>query len=167
MSPRRPPHKSSALPKPPAKALLVSAHDDEDMQDQDSQDSATEMITHLAQRMVSSTRKRREDRRNELKSELQKKSASIEKRIETAFGDQIKQVQPRSKAMKERLEYLGILLERKAAIEENLFAHTSALEKAYIDANKELSVTMKGRMNDIVTMGETKVSLRLLLQRPG
>jgi len=69
--------------------------------------------------------------------------------------------------MKERLEYLGSLLKRKAAIEEKLFAHTAALEKAYIDANKELGVTMKGRMNDIATIEEAKVSLRILLGRPG
>ena len=69
--------------------------------------------------------------------------------------------------MKERLEYLGTLLKRKAAIEEKLFAHTAALEKAYIDINKELSVTMTGRMNDIATIGEAKVGLRSLLQSLG
>lgn len=60
--------------------------------------------------------------------------------------------------MKERLEYLGTLLKRKAAIEEKLFAHTAAVAKAYIDASQELGVTMKGRIHDIANLGEAKVS---------
>jgi len=63
----------------------------------------------------------------------------------------------RSKATKEQLEHLGTLLQRKAALEEKLFAHTVALEKAYIDASQELGVTMKGRIHDMATLGDRKL----------
>jgi hypothetical protein len=65
----------------------------------------------------------------------------------------------RSKATKEQLEHLGTLLQRKTAIEEKLFAHTAALEKAYIDASQELGVTMKGRIQDMAVLGEPKINL--------
>lgn len=65
----------------------------------------------------------------------------------------------RSKATKEQLEHLGTLLQRKTAIEEKLVAHTAALEKAYIDASQELSVTMKGRIQDMAILGEPKINL--------
>ena len=54
--------------------------------------------------------------------------------------------------MKDRLERLLALLRRKIAIEERIFAHTAILEKAYIDANREFSVTIKGRLEDIAKL---------------
>ena len=62
----------------------------------------------------------------------------------------------RSKVTKGRLEQIGALLKRKAEIEEKILLHTTSLEKAYMDANQELAVTMKGRMHDISSL-ELKV----------
>ena len=64
--------------------------------------------------------------------------------------------------MKSRLEQIGALLKRKAEIEEKIFLHITTLEKAYMDVNQELAVTMKGRMRDISSL-ELKVGLSLAL----
>ena len=53
-----------------------------------------------------------------------------------------------------RLERLQELLQKKAAIEERISSRTSALERAYLDANQELSVSVKGRVSDIATLDE-------------
>ncbi|MCJ1431692.1 hypothetical protein MMC27_001047 [Xylographa pallens] len=153
----------------PTKALSNSGHEDDETQDiEDSQDSATEMVTRLAQKMVNSTKKRREARRNELRAEFLKQSAQIMKKIDVVFGDPAKQVCPkpelrlcclcvsdrrnRSQAVLAGLKELSDLLKRKVAIEERIFAHTAILEKAYLDANQELSVSLKGRMQDIAQL---------------
>ena len=54
--------------------------------------------------------------------------------------------------MKRRLEQIGALLKKKAEIEEKMFLHVTSLEKAYMDANQELAVTMKGRMHDLSSL---------------
>ena len=48
-----------------------------------------------------------------------------------------------------RIQNLSTLLERKAAIEENMLASTKKLEKAFVAANQELRVTFGERFNDI------------------
>ena len=58
----------------------------------------------------------------------------------------------RSQVVLTGLKELRDLLKRKAAIEEKIFAHTAILEKAYLDANQELSVSLKGRMQDITQL---------------
>ncbi|MCJ1387828.1 hypothetical protein MMC18_000671 [Xylographa bjoerkii] len=125
---------------PPMKAFTDSGH--EDAEAPDSQDSATEMVTRLAQNMVNSTKTRRQARRNELKADFLKQSKRVVDTIDTAFGDPAKQV------VLEGLNELRDLLKRKTAIEEKIVAHTAILEKAYLDANQELSVSIKGRMQD-------------------
>ena len=119
------------------------------------------------------TKKRREARRNELRAEFLKQSARIMKKIDVAFGDPAKQVCPkpelrlcclcvsdrrnRSQVVLAGLKELSDLLKRKAAIEEKIFAHTAILEKAYLDANQELSVSLKGRMQDIAQLEDIPV----------
>ncbi|MCJ1317548.1 hypothetical protein MMC15_002873 [Xylographa vitiligo] len=132
----------------PKKAQSNSDHEDDETQDDPvSQDSATEMVTRLAQKMVNSTKKRREARRNALRTEFLKQSTQIVKKIDIAFGDPAK-----SQVVLTGLKELSDLLKRKAAIEEKIFVHTAILEKAYLDANQELSVSLKGRMQDITQL---------------
>ncbi|MCJ1477995.1 hypothetical protein MMC13_006670 [Lambiella insularis] len=136
---------------PPKAAHSIPRHKDDASDSANSQDSATEMVTRLAQKMVNSTKKRRQTRRNELKADFLKASGRIEKSIDTSFGDPAKQ------AVKFRLEQLGQLLQRKAGIEERILAHTAVLEKAYVDAAQELSVVLQGRMQDIASMDNADV----------
>ena len=42
------------------------------------------------------------------------------------------------------------LLRKKAMIEERMLANASKLERAYFDANREFSVTLGGRVGDIL-----------------
>ncbi|MCJ1381000.1 hypothetical protein MMC17_004109 [Xylographa soralifera] len=137
----------------PTKASSNSSQENDETQDApDSQDSATEMVTRLAQKMVNSTKKRREARRNELRAGFLKQSTRIVKKIDVTFGDPAK-----SQVVLAGLKELSDLLKRKAAIEEKIFAHTAILEKAYLDANQELSVSLKGRLQDIAHLEDIPV----------
>ncbi|MCJ1282049.1 hypothetical protein MMC26_001372 [Xylographa opegraphella] len=131
----------------PSKTVSQSGHEDAESHDPDSPDSATEMVTRLAQKMVNSTKKRREARRNQMRAEFLKQSTRIVKNIDVAFEDPAK-----SQVVLAGLEELSNLLKRKGAIEAKIFAHTAILEKAYLDANQELSVSLKGRMQDIAQL---------------
>ena len=55
----------------------------------------------------------------------------------------------RNKAHKTRLDRISELLNRRASIEEKLFACAERVEKAFSDASQELRVTLEGRMRDI------------------
>ncbi|MCJ1399702.1 hypothetical protein MMC11_002904 [Xylographa trunciseda] len=137
----------------PTKALSNSSlADGETRGATDSQDSATEMVTRLAQKMVNSTKKRRQARRDELRADFLKQSTRIVKMIDAAFEDPAKQV------VLAGLRELSTLLKRQAAIEENIFAHTAILEKAYLDANQEFSVSIQGRMQDMAGLEDIHVS---------
>ena len=64
----------------------------------------------------------------------------------------------RSQVVLAGLKELSDLLKRKAAIEKQIFTRTAILEKAYLDANQELSVTLEGRMKDIAQLKDLPVS---------
>jgi hypothetical protein len=55
----------------------------------------------------------------------------------------------RSSAHKIRLQKLSTLLDRKAAVEENILANSRKLEKAFLAANQELRVVFGARYKDI------------------
>jgi hypothetical protein len=54
--------------------------------------------------------------------------------------------------MKGKLETLDTLLKKKREIEEEIMKRVKVMEKAYLDANQELSITMAGRMDDVKGM---------------
>jgi hypothetical protein len=54
--------------------------------------------------------------------------------------------------MKGKLETLDTLLKKKREIEEEIMKRVKVMEKAYLDANQELSITMSGRMDDVKGM---------------
>ena len=63
----------------------------------------------------------------------------------------------RSKITKEHLERLSVLVKRKAAIEEKILIHAIKLEKAYLNANQELSVVVVGRQRDLEALSKPPV----------
>jgi hypothetical protein len=54
--------------------------------------------------------------------------------------------------MKGKLETLDTLLKKKREIEEEIMKRVKIMEKPYLDANQELSITMSGRMDDVKGM---------------
>ena len=67
----------------------------------------------------------------------------------------------RSESHETRLEKLSALLARKASVEASIMAHTRAMEKAYVETIKEVTVIIAGRTQDLVA--EPAVSSYLLL----
>ena len=112
MSPARSTRRAYRVLRTSKEPTVVGDEQDYASADAESEDSATEMVTRLAQRMIRTdsiaslnrsscsrstyhdvqTKKRRRARRNELKSDFLKQSGGILKAIDAAFGDQAKQV---------------------------------------------------------------------------
>ncbi|MCJ1259766.1 hypothetical protein MMC24_007605 [Lignoscripta atroalba] len=111
----------------------------------DSEGSAEVEVARLAEKMMRTTRKRREMRRAALQLEYKKHAEGLEKDIHADFEQH-----RRLDSYRAQLGMFRKLLRKKAMIEERMLANASKLERAYFDANREFSVTLGGRVGDIL-----------------
>ena len=67
--------------------------------------------------------------------------------------------------MKGYIERLRLLIQKRVAIEEKLISHIAKLERAYTEANTELSVALGGRTEEIKKILKTTVSTGIPIHR--
>lgn len=144
MAPNRP---ATKIPK---KTKQLSEEDEES---QVSQDSEAEDVARLAQKMMASTKKRRDARRKELTSVFATKAAKMEADITSTFASY-----DRHQITKAGIDRLGTLLEKKAAIEARILSSVTKLERAYEDINREFSISLTGRAQDLVALPEVSAT---------
>ena len=76
----------------------------------------------------------------------------IPQSTQTPFSEFCGLMPHRSKITKQHIERLSVLVKRKAALEEKILFCVTKLEKSYMNANREVHVTISGRRNDIEAM---------------
>ncbi|MCJ1303124.1 hypothetical protein MMC08_005931 [Hypocenomyce scalaris] len=147
MAPTRSSTKISRAAKTETKRSAVRESSQE--HDRDANDSQASQISDdldvakMIQGMMKSTKKRHEARRATIRQEHKKQVERVEEDIR---ADTIS----RSESHETRLEKLSALLARKASVEASIMAHTRAMEKAYVETIKEVTVIIAGRTQDLV-----------------